>query len=71
MKARFGADATEADYTILKAKGDEGLLVEADEVEGLAPEDPRLPMLIALSAAPQLTQTIVAMDLMLLDAPGR
>jgi hypothetical protein len=45
------------------------LLAEAEEIEGLSPQDPRLPMIDAILAMGEVARRIDAMDLLLVDAP--
>jgi hypothetical protein len=46
-----------------------GLLAEAEEIEGLSPQDPKLPMLIALQGMGEVALRVTVMDFLLLDAP--
>ena len=56
-------------HAALETKGDEALLAEAEEIEGLSPLDPRLPMIDAILAMGEVVRRIDAMDLLLVDAP--
>jgi hypothetical protein len=69
MEERYGKGLPANLYDAVTAKGDEALLMEAEEVERLSPQDPRLPMLLALSGVREVAMRISAMDLRLYDAP--
>jgi hypothetical protein len=69
IRELFGVQLPGNLHAPLVAKGDESLLAEAMEIEGLSPQDPKLPMQLALAAVDDVAFAIAAMDLLLLDAP--
>ena len=71
LRASYGlSDELEGFHEILTASNEEDLLEQADEIQGMSPQDPRLPALMAIEAFPRVSQAIQAMDLILLDAPA-
>ena len=69
MRQRYGGGLPADVYPALVQKGDELLLKEAEEIEALSPQDPKLPMLLALSAMESVAMRISSMNLHLHDAP--
>jgi hypothetical protein len=70
FRAKFHADLPEEVYQLLKAKTEQQLLDEADELEKLSPQAPQLPIQDSVRAVPLVFAKIVAMDMTLLDAPA-
>ena len=70
VKARFGCEFPLGLWAVLRAKGEVALLEEAEEVLGLLPYDPRLPVQLSLAAVEPVTNCIAVQDLWLLDAPN-
>jgi hypothetical protein len=69
VKARFGCDFPPGLWAVLKAKGQEALFDEAEEVFDLQPYDPKMPVQLSLLATDLVTNVIGVQDLWLLDAP--
>ncbi len=69
MRERYGQGLPAGLRNALAAKGDEALLMEAEEIERLSPQDPRLPMLLALNGMGEVALRISAMNFYLHDAP--
>jgi len=69
MMKRFKAEFQPGFYQVLLAKGAEALLVEAQEVENLSPQDPNLPEQLSIEAVFPVSDSITRMSMHLLDAP--
>ncbi|MFC3182435.1 DUF4238 domain-containing protein [Cypionkella sinensis] len=68
-KQKFGVDLSTAEYQRLLLADPSNLIAEAEEVEHLTPQDPKLPEQISLSAVNNVATQISVLNLFLLDAP--
>lgn len=69
LRDMYRLEVPEGLHAALAAKGEEALLEEATQIEGLSPQDPQLPSLLALTGVKPLTLEIAKLDLAILEAP--
>ena len=69
IRSRFGVELPPNLYDGLINKGFSALLQEADEIEELSPQDPKLHEQLSLEAVELVANAIVVQNLFLLDAP--